>query len=101
MIINGLKWKVLVVPPNDSVLRRNNGEYTLGMTDCDKCIVYLSNRLKSPKIERVFAHELTHVFAYSYGVQLDEETEELIADFISLYGVGIVSELNNFIQNLK
>lgn len=38
----------------------------------------------------ILCHELVHVYSFSYGCDIDIETEEIIADFMSLYGRNIV-----------
>lgn len=40
--------------------------------------------------DRILCHELVHVYSFSYGCDIDIETEEIIADFMSLYGRNIV-----------
>ena len=40
--------------------------------------------------DKILCHELVHVYLFSYGCDIDIETEEIIADFMSLYGRNIV-----------
>lgn len=84
--INGDKWNIEYVKPNSPMLRRSNGTITIGVTDNNTKTVYINNRLNDGLLEKVITHEIVHCFCFSYGIYLDIDTEELIADFIATYG---------------
>lgn len=84
--INGIKWQVLFIKPNDIRLKRGNGTYTLGVTNGATNTVYINNRLNEYMTIKVLTHEIVHCFCFSYGIILDENTEEILADFLATYG---------------
>lgn len=99
--INGIQWNIVFVNNSSDKLRRSNGSITVGMADWnDKC-VYMSNKLHGTYLRRVLAHELCHCFVFSYGVVMDIEEEERLANWISLYGTELVYLLDDLMQNLK
>lgn len=80
-IINGLDWAVFFVEPNDYRLFMGN-RFTLGVTDLQNRVVYLSNALYGEKLYDVLWHELTHCWLYSHGYQIDIPCEELICQVV-------------------
>lgn len=86
VVVNGKSWEIIYVKPNDKNLVNSKGIYVLGVTDGNTRKVYINNRLNDYMADKVLSHELCHVFCFSYGIWLDMETEELIADFLATYG---------------
>jgi len=101
--INNVEWNILYVNPNSECLMRSDGTITLGVTDWSKRTVYLSNALSGSLLERVLSHELVHCASFSYDCHIPIDVEEIVADFLSLYGkevVGIADDiLNGVIEN--
>ena len=60
----------------------------------------MCNDLSSQMIDKVLCHELTHVHAMEYGYSIPIETEEIVADFISLFGRSIVTVADELIYQL-
>ena len=99
--VNNRQWKLQFVKPNSKDLMRSDGSITIGMTDNNKKTVYINNRLDDYMIDKVLCHELTHVFAFEFDYYMDIETEEIVADFMSLYGRNIVYLLDDLVGILK
>ena len=91
LIVNNQLWKILFVNPNDKNLITNNGIYTLGMTDNNVKTVFISNALRGKLLYKVLCHELCHVYCFSYGIKLSIMDEERLAQFVSEYGNGIIT----------
>lgn len=100
-IVNNQEWKLLFVKPNSKELMRSDGSITLGMTDNNVKTVFVNNRLNDYMTDKVICHELTHVFAFEFGYYMDIETEEIVADFMSLYGRNIILLLDDLIKVLR
>lgn len=100
-VINGYEWNIVFVNPSSDNLRRSDGSITVGVTDFNTKCVYLSNLLKGAFLRKVMAHELTHCFCFSYGIEMDIEEEEFMADWISLYGTDLVYLLDDLMQTMK
>ena len=96
--VNNTPWTIRYVHPSSEYLRRMNGTYTLGVTDNSLKIVFISSHLSDEMKYRVLCHEMVHVYSFEYGCDIDEETEELIADFISLYGRDLL-DITDYILN--
>lgn len=71
------------------------------MTDGLTHTVYLEKHLKGYMLDKVLAHELCHCFVFSYGITMDIEQEEYLADFIASYGRDIVYLLDSLLYQIK
>lgn len=100
-IVNNQEWKLLFVKPNSKELMRSDGSITLGMTDNNVKTVFVNNRLNDYMTDKVICHELTHVFAFEFDYYMDIETEEIVADFMSLYSRNIILLLDDLIKVLR
>jgi hypothetical protein len=76
------------------------GTYTLGVTDNNVKTVFIANNLSEYMTDKVLAHELTHVHSMEYNYYMPIEVEEVVADFISLFGRDIVVLANDIMNNL-
>lgn len=85
-VVNGIEWNLSLVEPYSDMLRRSDNTITLGVTDNNEKTVYINNRLNDRMFDKVLCHELCHVASFSYGLHIDIQTEEIIADFLSTYG---------------
>lgn len=100
-IVNNQEWKLRFVKPNSKELMRSDGSITLGMTDNNVKTVFVNNRLNDYMTDKVICHELTHVFAFEFDYYMDIKTEEIVADFMSLYGRNIILLLDDLIKVLR
>lgn len=88
--INGTMWHIQFKKPTSSELRRSDGTISLGVTDNTTKTVTIADNVSDYMADKILCHELVHVYSFSYGCDIDIETEEIIADFMSLYGRNIV-----------
>ena len=100
-IVNNQEWILLFVKPNSKELMRSDGSITLGMTDNNVKTVFVNNRLNDYMTDKGICHELTHVFAFEFDYYMDIKTEEIVADFMSLYGRNIILLLDDLIKVLR
>jgi hypothetical protein len=96
---NGKTWNIALVEPYSMELRRSDGSKTVGVTDNNTKTIYLSNLLQGKFLDKVLCHELVHVASFSYECSIDIETEEIIADFMSLYGREIIYMADELMQH--
>lgn len=99
--INGVSWRVLLVPPISSSLARSDGSYASGVCDNDTKCIYINQNLSSSMMKRVLCHEVTHAAMFSYETELTVEQEELLSDLIATYGEEIISKTNEIFKRLK
>lgn len=99
-LVNNQEWELMFVKPSSRQLIRSDGSITIGMTDNNTKTVYINNRLNSALTDKVVCHELTHVFAFEFDYSMDIETEEIVADFMSLYGRNIIYLLDKITELL-
>ena len=99
--VNNQEWELLFVNPNSKELMRSNGTITIGTTDNIKKKVFINNRLNDYLFDKCLAHELCHVYAFSFDYFMDIQTEEIVADFFSLFGRSMVYMLDDLINILK
>lgn len=97
IVVNNRAWHIVYVNPNSKKLLNGNGTYTLGVTDNQTSSIYINNRLKGRMLDKVISHELCHVFCFSYGVVVDRQTEELMADFLATYGREIFDKVDDIL----
>ena len=101
-VVNGIGWHIAYVRPYNPMLMRSDGSYSLGMTDNKKKTVFINDTLRGEMLERVISHEIVHCFCFSNDINLDEETEEIVADFLARYGRKVFdiadSILNKYIK---
>lgn len=98
--VNGDHWQIVKVRPDDYRLMRTDGVQTLGATDINRKEVYLSDDLKDYMLQKVLTHELVHVFCLSYDYEMDIRTEEIVADFLSLYGSRVLEVAEDVLKQL-
>lgn len=98
--VNDIQWDITFVEPTNSILQRSDGSFTCGVTDNLTKTVYLSNLLEGPFLNKVICHEMCHIFSFSYNLNLPIETEEIIADFISLYGKDIIYLVDRVMKDI-
>lgn len=99
--INGVSWRILLVPPTSSILARSDGSLAFGACDNDTKCIYINKNLDSSLMKRVLCHEITHAAMFSYKTDLTVEQEELLADLIATYGQEIIFITNDIFQRLK
>lgn len=99
--INGVKWRILLVPPFHPGLRRSDRVFSLGCCDYFTKIIYISKDIKQQYLKKVLCHELVHAAMFSYNINLDPDEEENIADLIATYGEEIVSMTEKVFQQIK
>lgn len=80
----------MFVSPYSKLLQRSNGSYTVGMTDNNVKIIYLSDELHGEFLRKVLTHEVTHAYIYSYGIFLDVMQEEMVCDILASYARDII-----------
>lgn len=68
LVINGIFWRVVRVPPGDPRLVDRTGTHTVATTDPLTRTVHLSSALVPPLLDRVLLHEVAHAVAMSYGL---------------------------------
>ena len=100
IVVNSIKWEIILVNPNDINLITNDGNYTLGMTDNNIKCIFLSNKLDDDLLYNVLCHELCHVYCFSYNIYMDIEDEERLAQFISDFGKSIIKDTHYLLTML-
>lgn len=100
-VVNNQEWKLMFVKPSSRQLMRSDGSITLGMADNNLKTVFVNDRMNDYMTDKVICHELTHVFAFEFDYSMDIETEEIVADFMSLYGRNIIYLLDDLVRILK
>ena len=100
-VVNGIEWNLSLVEPYSNNLKRSDNTITLGVTDNNAKTIYINNRLSDAMFDKVLCHELVHVFSFEYNYNIDIQTEEIIADFMSLFGRDIIYLLDDLIKILK
>ena len=101
IVINNVPWQIAFVPPHDDMLRRSNGELSLGVCDGYLQTIFINEQLNGHLLKDVLCHELVHAAMFSYGISLTTEQEELLAGLIATYGEEIINITNKIFHKLK
>lgn len=88
--VNGHTWLLQFVRPSSNHLLRSNMTRTIGVSDNNLKTVFVADNLSDYMLDRVICHELVHVFSFENDCSYDIETEEVIANFLSLFGRDII-----------
>lgn len=99
--VNNQQWEIVPCRPFDNNLRRSDGSITLAVCDNNTKCIYINNKLHGYMYDKVLCHELTHLYAFEFDYFMDMETEEIVADFMSLYGRNIVYLLDDIVNVLR
>lgn len=99
--INGRIWQIKYATPGSKNLRRSDGSETVGVTNLNDGVIYLSTALSGPFLRKVLIHELTHAAMFSYGIVVDIDTEELICDLIASHGDEIIGLADGIFKRIK
>ena len=105
--MNGYRWQVIFVDPEDSRLMDRTETQRVATTDPNTLCIYLSDELEEPFLRTVLAHELSHCVMFSYGLLHDIHmmvdprywirAEEWICNFLANYGERIFSLTNEIL----
>lgn len=71
------------------------------MTDGSSYDIYILDSLRGYMLDKVMAHELVHAFVFSYGIHLDLNQEEFMADWVSRYGRDLIYLLDDLMSKIK
>lgn len=88
--VNNNIWQLEFVRPSSENLRRSDGSYTFGVTDNSVKTVFLMRNMSDYMTDKVLVHELTHVHALEYDYTIPLWVEEIVCDFLSLYGRSVI-----------
>lgn len=99
-IVNNNKWSLNFEKLPSKNLMRSDSTYTFGVTDNNSKKVTIADNLSNYMTNKVLCHELTHVYSFENGCDIDVATEEIIADFMSLYGRDIVYLADDILSNV-
>lgn len=95
--VNGVIWNIKFVSRLNPNLLRSDGSFALGVCDDSTRTIYVADGLSDHKEDKVVCHELVHAFCFSYQLNLDLPTEELIADFLATYGREVFTVADDII----
>lgn len=99
-VVNDSTWHLSFEKPSSSNLLRSDGVATLGVTDNALKTVFINNSLTQRMTDKVLCHELVHVYSFENGLSIPIKTEEIIADFMSLYGRDIIYLADGILSNV-
>ena len=88
--INGERWWIVLVEPNDPALIMPNGDYAIGACNDSVKTIFISNLLYGDAFEKVLCHEIVHSGMFAYDVILYIDEEELLAEIIATFGEEII-----------
>ena len=84
--LNKTEWNIVFVMPQNLVLQRSDGSFSVGVTDKSTNCIYLSQNLTDGFLRKVIIHELCHAVCLSYDIYLPLAQEEVLCDFVATYG---------------
>lgn len=107
--MNGDRWLVRFVSPQNRILVDRTGTLTVGVSDYSTKTVYLADNLSGEMLNRVFIHELGHCALFSYQLlphlhrmvkkQYWIEAEEWACNLLADYGGMIFRTAQDILGN--
>lgn len=97
--INDVEWNLCFVDKNDSIFTKADGTITIGVTDRNLKMIFISDALKGVLLRKVLTHEICHACIFSYGIYLDLMQEEYICEFVANYGAEILQNVDAELQS--
>lgn len=101
IIINGIRWDLLLVDPSNTKLQIPNGKRAFGCCDNFTHILYISKNLNKKALKKVLRHEITHAFIYSHNILLTPKEEETVVEIVTNYGQQINKIANRAYKQIK
>lgn len=98
--VNGHTWLLQFVRPSSENLRRSAGSYTFGVTDNNVKTVFIIDNASEYMTDKILLHELSHVHAMEYDYSIPIEVEEIVCDFLSLYGRSVVYMVDDLMNKI-
>lgn len=98
--INNHIWRIEFVKSSNKNLLRSDGSWTFGVTDNNVKTVFLFKGMSDYMTDKVLVHELTHVHAMEYDYYMPIEIEEIVCDFLSLYGRSVIYMADELMGNI-
>ena len=99
--INGVEWLIYMVDPFHPMLLKDDGTFSVGACDSQTQGIYINDTISDNFLKKVLCHEIVHAAIFSYGVILNIEEEEFIAELIAKYGEEIIDITNSIFSKLK
>lgn len=107
--MNGDRWNVRFVSPQDNVLIDRTGSRTLAVSDYYTQTISIANTIHGELLNRVFIHELGHCVMFSYRL-LPElhrmvkrenwiEAEEWCCNLLADYGGFVIRTARDILGN--
>lgn len=92
-VINGKLWRVIRVPVESPALIDRTGNLRLGTTDYGNRIIFISDHVFPPLLDKVLLHEIAH--AATESMNLSGNTDESVAQAVENYGIQAVEVASN------
>lgn len=96
--INNDIWTICFVEPYSYYLMKDNGSFTIGMTDYNTKTVYIACGLDFSTLCHVIIHEITHCIIFSFHIHMDIYNEELLCNVMENYAI-LILEITYYILN--
>lgn len=93
-------WLLEFVRPTSKHLVRSDMSRTIGVSDNNVKTVFIADNLSDSMIDKVLCHELVHVYSFENNCDIPIDVEEIIADFMSLYGRNIIYLADNIMNDV-
>ena len=99
--INGERWWVVLVEPDDPVLMMPSGRWAYGVCNDSTKTISINRLLYGDFFEKVLCHELVHAAMFAYDITLNYDEEELIAEIIATFGEEIVDKTDMIFDKIR
>lgn len=99
--INGERWWVVLVNPDDPALWMPRKGYAIGACNDAVKTIFINNTLDGAMFEKVLCHEIVHAAMFAYDVMLDIAEEELLAEIIATFGEEIIDITDAMFEKIR
>ncbi len=98
--VNNHIWRLKFIRPSNKNLQRSDGSWTFGTTDGELKTVFIIDNMSDYMTDKILVHELTHVHAMEYNYSIPLWVEEIVCDFLSLYGRSVIYIADELMGNI-
>lgn len=98
--INNHTWQLKFIRPSNKHLQRSDGSWTFGTTDGNLKTIFIIDNMSDYMVDKILVHELSHAHAMEYDYYMPIEIEEIVCDFLSLYGRSVVYMADDLMSNI-
>ena len=83
--LGSYEWEIIEQDDSEEVYINKGEDMRIGLCDYVNQKIYIHSGLTKPLKVKTLAHELTHAYLFSHGLEGFFDNEELLCNFVAIY----------------